>query len=280
MKEPNISHHLKRPGKKPNSSDSEIITISLYQELIGENREDHFFRLHGKELRSYFHDFNERSRYNRRKRDLGQIFLLVRGALGIVLDLSQVKTAAIDSAPVPVIGYKRDKKHTDFTEARYGHCSSKALKYFGFKLHALVSICGSIIDYCLTHAASYDDQVVEEFLERNKTSIIEVLGDKAYVSKKLKKILREQMGIWLYTPKKRNAKTTTQYLSKKQSGWRLIVETVNAQLQEQFKLSKHYAKSKWGLITRIEAKITAHTMGQVVNLILGRPQLALAGLAV
>jgi len=280
MKDPKIAQHLKRPGPEPQLTDSEIITISLYQELIGENREDHFIRLHGKQLATYFPRINERSRYNRRKRDLGQMFGLIKSALGIVLELSQVKSAAIDSAPVPVVGYKRDKRSTDFTEASYGYCSSKALKYFGFKLHALVSICGSIIDHCLTNAASYDDQVVEEFLERNKATIEEVFGDKAYVSEELKQTLREHMWIWLYSPKKKNAKNTSQHLNKQQGKWRLMVETVNAQLQEQFKLSKHYAKSKWGLLTRISAKITAHTMGQVINLILCRPKLALADLAV
>lgn len=280
MKEPNVSQHLKRPGPEPQLTDSEIVTLALYQELIGENRENHFFRLHAQELATYFPHINERSRYNRRKRDLGQIFSLVKEALGLVLGLPQVKIVAIDSVPLPVMGYKRDKSQTDFTEAEYGYCSSKALKYFGFKLHALVSMCGSIVDYCLTHAASYDDQVVEEFLERNKTTIEEVLGDKAYVSERIKQLLREQLGIWLYSPKKRNARKTSQHLNKLQSRWRLIAETVNAQLQEQFHLSKHYAKSKWGLLTRTSAKITAHAMGQVINLMLGRPKLALADLAV
>ncbi len=61
---------------------------------------------------------------------------------------------------------------------------------------------------------------------------------------------------------------------------RLICETVNAQLQEPLHLSKHYAKSTWGLITRIAAKVTAHSVGMMVNLLLGRPVLQLADLAV
>ncbi|MEA2056548.1 MAG: IS982 family transposase [Patescibacteria group bacterium] len=280
MKDPKIVNHLKRPGVSPNLSDSEIVTLSLYQELIGENREDHFYRLHQKDLKSYFPRLNERSRYNRRKRDLYRVFLAVRLSLGSVLNLEGMKTVSIDSAPIPIMGYKRDKKHSDFTDAQYGYCSSKALKYFGYKLHTLVGLCGSIVDFCLTGAASFDDQVVEEFVDRNKQTINEIFGDKAYVSEKLKKLLREQIGVMLYSPKKRNAKNTTQHLSKKQGQIRLMVETVNAQLQEQFKLSKSYAKSRWGFFTRVAAKMTAHTIGQVINLILGKPKLALADLAV
>src|SRR5258707_7531033 len=66
---PVIQQALKRPGPAPHLSDSELITIALYQELIGEPREDHFFRLHQDRLRVFFPGLNERSRYNRRKRD-------------------------------------------------------------------------------------------------------------------------------------------------------------------------------------------------------------------
>ena len=64
-----IQHALNRPGPAPKLSDSELVTIALYQELIGEPREDHFFRLHQASLRTFFPGLNERSRYNRRKRD-------------------------------------------------------------------------------------------------------------------------------------------------------------------------------------------------------------------
>ncbi|GAC1389722.1 MAG: hypothetical protein NVS4B11_20660 [Ktedonobacteraceae bacterium] len=41
-----IQQILDRPGPAPRLSESELVTIALYQELIGESREDHFFRLH------------------------------------------------------------------------------------------------------------------------------------------------------------------------------------------------------------------------------------------
>ena len=69
-------------------------------------------------------------------------------------------------------------------------------------------------------------------------------------------------------------------LDKRHNRLRLICETVNAQLQEQLHLSKHYAKSTWGLLTRMAAKVTAHSVGMMVNTLLGRPALKLADLAV
>ena len=142
-----IQQALKRPGPAPSLSDSELITLALYQELIGEPREDHFFRLHQEQLRPYFPGLNERSRYNRRKRDLWCVILAVRISLQIVLDALQLEeTAAIDSAPVPCIGYKRGKQASDFVgTADYGVCSSKAMKYFGLKLHSVVSLTGVVM---------------------------------------------------------------------------------------------------------------------------------------
>src|SRR5690348_2890344 len=110
-----IQKILNRPGPVPKLSDSEVVTIALYQELIGEPREDHFFRLYQQQLRHYFPGLNERSRYNRRKRDLWSVILAVRMTLQIVLDAQQLEeTAVIDSVPVPCVGYKRGKQASDF----------------------------------------------------------------------------------------------------------------------------------------------------------------------
>jgi hypothetical protein len=49
-----IQQALKRPGPAPHLSESELITIAIYQELIGDPREDHFFRLHQASLLPFF----------------------------------------------------------------------------------------------------------------------------------------------------------------------------------------------------------------------------------
>ena len=279
---PAIVTALQRPGPKPQLSDSEVVTIALHQELIGEPREDHFFRLHAEGLREYFPGLNERSRYNRRKRDLWSVILAVRMALLIALGVSEANTAAIDSAPTPCVGYKRSKLATDFAgSSHYGVCSSKAMKYFGIKLHNLVTLTGVVLDFMLTSAAPHDSQPVMEFLEQHQDKLIEVLGDKAYNNELLQSMAKEELGIQLTAPgkvnqPKRGTKAERQCYAK----WRLVAERANSQLQEQFHLSRHYAKSRWGLMTRVAAKLTAHTIGVLVNRIHGRKPLALAGLAV
>jgi len=278
-----IQDALRRPGPAPHLSDSEVITLALYQELIGEPREDHFFRLHQASLQTFFPGLNERSRYNRRKRDLWAAILAVRVSLQIVLDAFELEeTAVIDSAPVPCVSYKRGKQSSDFVgTADYGVCSSKAMKYFGCKLHTVVSLTGLIMGFLLTPASRYDNQPVVELLDSFAHHLHRLLGDGAYHDAALESYLQQYRSLRLLSPAKGNQTPKRSPSAQKQlNRLRLICETVNAQLQEQLHLSKHYAKSTWGLLTRIAAKVTAHSVAMMVNTLLGRPALKLADLAV
>src|SRR6266852_6370733 len=280
---PMIQRILDRPGPAPRLSDSELVTIALYQELIGEPREDHFFRLHQEQLRRYFPGLNERSRYNRRKRDLWSVILAVRISLQIVLDALQFEeTAVVDSAPVPCVGYKRSKASSDFAgTADYGVCSSKAMKYFGCKFHSVVSLTGVIMSFLITPASPYDNQPVVELLDSFSHHLKRLLGDGAYNDAALQSFLEQYRSLELLAPAKVNQQPQRSKQAQQQlNRLRLICETVNAQLQEQLHLSKHYAKSTWGMMTRIAAKVTAHSVGMMVNALLGRPVLKLADLAV
>jgi Transposase DDE domain len=267
-----IQDALKRPGPAPQLSDSEVITLALYQELIGEPREDHFFP-----------GLNERSRYNRRKRDLWSVILAVRMSLQLVLDALELEeTATIDSAPVPCVSYKRSKQTSDFVgSADYGVCSSKAMKYFGYKLHSVVSLTGLIMGFLLTSASCYDNQPVAELLDSFSHHLKLLLGDGAYNDAALQSYLEQHRWLQLLAPAKANQAPKRSSSAQKQlNRLRLICETVNTQLQEQLHVSKHYAKSTWGLMTRLAAKLTAHSVGMMINSFLGRPALKLADLAV
>src|SRR5512135_2472785 len=199
-----IQQALKRPGPAPSLSDSELVTIALYQELIGEPREDHFFRLHQEQVRGYFPRWNERSRSNRRKRDLWSVILAVRISLQIVLEALQFEeTAAIDSAPVPCVGYKRTKQASDFVgKADYGVCSSKAMKYFGLKLHSLVSFTGVVMGFLLTGASCYDNQPVVELLDSFSHHLKRLLGEGAYNDAALQSYLQQHRSVQLLAPTK------------------------------------------------------------------------------
>jgi hypothetical protein len=278
-----LQQALKRPGPAPRLSDSEGLTLALDQELIGEPREDHFLRLHQASLLPFFPALHERSRYNRRKRDLWVVILAVRvslqlGQQGLPLE----ETAIIDAAPVPCRTSKRGKRASDFVgTADSGVCSSKAIKYFGYKLHSVVSLSGLIRGFLLTPASRYDNPPVVERLDSFSHHLQRLLGDGAYNDAALETYRQQSRSLQLLAPAKGNQTPKRAPSAQKPlKRLRLICATVNAQLQEQLHLSKHWAKSTWGLLTRIAAKLTAHRAGMMINTLLGRPALKLADLSV
>lgn len=278
-----IQHTIQRPGPVPRLSDSEVITLALYQELIREPREDHFFRLYQQSLLVFFPGLNERSRYNRRKRDLWSVILAIRVNLRIVLKaLAWKETALIASVPAPWVGYKRSKQQSDFLGfADYEICSSKTLKYFGCKVHRVVGLTGVIMGFLLTAANTYDNQPVVELLDSFEHHLTHVLGDGAYNDADRQQALKHTRHLEVIAPVKMNQPPARSPLAQQQlNHLRLMCETAHAQLQEQLHLSKHYARSIQELRARIAAKLTAHSVGMMFNAFWGLPALGLADLAV
>jgi len=137
------------------------------------------------------------------------------------------------------------------------------------------------MSFLITPASPYDNQPVVELLDSFSHHLKRLLGDGAYNDAALQSFLEQYRSLELLAPAKVNQHPQRSKLAQHQlNRVRLICETVNAQLQEQLHLSKHYAKSTWGMITRIAAKVTAHSVGMMVNALLGRPVLKLADLAV
>ena len=137
------------------------------------------------------------------------------------------------------------------------------------------------MSFLITPASPYDNQAVVELLDSFSHHLKRLLGDGAYNDAALQSFLEQYRSLELLAPTKVNQPPQRSQSAQRQlNRLRLICETVNAQLQEPLHLSKHYAKSTRGLMTRIAAKVTAHSVAMMINAFLGRPVLQLAALAV
>lgn len=93
------------------------------------------------------------SQFNRRARSLRflveefrRYWLKKKGVLSNTCHL-------LDTKPIPVVGYRLNKKHSDFLgSADYGFCASRNLKYFGYKLVMASTLTGLPVDYELVPA--------------------------------------------------------------------------------------------------------------------------------
>jgi len=261
-------------GPQPGCSDSELITLAIVGECKGWDQETELIS-NWKSYRHLFPQIPERSRFNRRRRNLMGAINHIRQALLTLLDLAQDQQTALDSLPLPVIEFRQAhfssaRTYWSSQGARYGKVASKKQTIFGYKLQLLVTLNGLIIDFELASANQADLRVGLELLE-NHTGL-RVVADKAYISQPEHQHLAQSREIELLTNPRQNQKVEKRSKgSKLINHFRQIIETVNGQLAEQFKLEVNRAHSFWGLCARLYTKLAGHTLSIYLNRLLGNP---------
>ncbi|HEL1986124.1 TPA: IS982 family transposase, partial [Streptococcus suis] len=198
----------------------------------------------------------ERSRFNRRSKQLIWLVQLIRKAMSEMLPPD--KLAIIDSFPLPLCQPVRNHRVTIFKGlADIGYNASKHLWFYGFKVHMLVTLSGYILNYVVTPASVHDIKVVYELLEGCKQSVI--LGDLGYLSSELKKDL-EQEGYHLWAPFRKNMTGSEEHNNWKVMAMRRTIETCFSELCRLFGIEHTLARSLAGLQLRIEQIILAHNL--------------------
>ena len=227
-------------------SDPEIITISLCGELAGVDSENAWFSFVKKNYRM-------------------QMTELLREKMISVFPIPLSPYCIIDSFPLPVCKFGRARycKAFRMDGADYGKCASKKETYFGYKVHALVTLEGYITAFEITPASTDDREGLRDITEG--CSNLTILADKGYVGEKLMQEMEEK-NICLFALKRSNSKTnwpkSTRQLIFKQ---RRRVETVFSQLSGQLNAERVLAKSFQGLCTRLLNKILAYNLCIVLN---------------
>ena len=278
-----VAPHDHRPGERSEFSDSAVITLTLVAELLGLDEEKAFLAYVKRNHRALFPKLPERSRYNRRRRALTEATNRIRGAI-MQLVLGRLapegrELCVVDSLPVPVVGFHQARGgHRWYGEASYGYVAAKKLTIFGYKLHLLITHSGLILDFVLAPAHHADAALTEQLLIDQRW--LTVLGDKAYRNAALQDLLLWRNDLVRLTPKRHNQRAQhPASLTRAIAHFRQIIETLNSQLAAQFHVEHNKAKSVAGLCARIQAKLTAHTLGLYLNCLLGRPLLHLKDLA-
>jgi len=267
-----IAPFCKRPGPKPECTDSELIAMSLIGECRGWHMETELLSC-WKDYRHLFPHIPSQSRFNRRRRNLMQATNLIRLVILRSLDLSRDSQCLIDSLPIPVVQFHLVPSSSgDWKayQATFGKAITKKQTFFGYRLHLLITMSGLILDFELTPAHCCDLEAGFELL--NEHTDLEVLGDKAYISAAKAQELWQKNRIALRTVPRLNQKEQVspafQHLH---NAFRQLIETVNGQLSGQFAIEKNYAHTFWGLCTRLFSKLTAHTLCIYINRLLGKP---------
>lgn len=252
-------------------SDSEIITLSICGELAGIDSENAWYSFVKRNYRHLFPRLCSRTRFNRTRGALLQVTELLRQKLIHSFPIPTSRYFVIDSFPLPVCKFGRARYCRSFRVdgANYGKCPSKKETYFGFKVHALITIEGYITAFEITPASVDDREGLRDFAENHLC--LTVLGDKGYTGEQLWEDMQEK-GICLMSLKPSNHKNNwPKEVRQVIFRFRRRIETVFSQLSEQLNAEKVLAKSFRGLCTRLQNKILGHNLCMAFNSIFREP---------
>jgi hypothetical protein len=261
-----------RPGPKSACSDSELMTMAIVGECRGWDLETNLIN----EWQAYRHLFPhlpERSRFNRRRRNLMLAINLLRQMVLRGLDVAQDRQCVIDSLPVSVVQFHlvpTASREWAAHGATFGKVPTKKMTIYGYKLHLLITLGGVILDFALAPANEADGRVGFDLLDAHTN--LTTIGDKGYINAAEAHDLQQRRGIHLLTLPRRNQKDqVSPTIRRRLNQARQIIETVNDQLTEQFHLEVNHAHSFWGLCARLYTKLAAHTLCIYLNRLLGNP---------
>lgn len=274
----------RRRGPNPNCPDADILTVAWLLEYISEDSENSGYQRIKAELKTVFPSLPERSRFNRRRRNLSTASEVLRRALTTYLPKTDV--FIVDSFPIRVCDFKRaNASKSDFkwadatgTLATYGKCATKSLgTFFGFRGTLITTANGVPVDFGITSADRDDRDILPLLVERGEYPIL--LGDKGYISQPLQGELMETEATVLLPTLRRNQKQQyPQRFRKLQVRMRRRIETTIGQLTQQFHISRVRALKHWGLLTRMSNKLGSSLLGAFINQCLGRPLMKLKDL--
>ena len=308
-------HKPQRPGKHPELSDSEVLTLALCAQWFGSS-ERAFIRHAMEHWRAYFPRLLSQSAYHRRSRDLAGVLVHLVAVVAQELRAYAAPYQTFDTVPVPLMRRCRGQRHRLFgDEAAIGKGGSDKDWYYGCKLLVAVTDEGVITGFLLAPASTEDRWVAEAFLcwrvhpqappltpqelpqpyRSNGKQYVGPTGplwprsgagavspapyitDNGFFGAWWQAHWQQDYGATLLTPKNYQGKGAKE-VRRQHSGWRQAVETINEHLEHVFGLHFPKARSKWGLLTRVAAKLAALNLGIWLNRLFGRPDFAFATL--
>ncbi len=171
--------------------------------------------------------------------------------------------------------------------AEAGYSPSKRQFFLGFRLHALVSNTGAICDFVLSPANVGERRVAEHLLdvESDREKLRPVLADNGYCGDRLANLFGRKGGqLWYALRRSQPPDSERETLKEEIALWawhrgkRARIESVFGSLSDQFQMEETRARSVWGAMTRVVAKLLAYMVGYRINQALGRQQTALKSL--
>jgi hypothetical protein len=248
-------------GRKPGFRDSEVMTLMLAQDFIPFPSETQYIGYLRANYLALFPKLLDQSQFNRRARGLRLLVEQFRRYWIVRKGWHRDNRFLLDTKPVPVLGYKRRKNHSDFAgSADYGHCASRKLDYFGYKLVAVSTLHGIPMVYDLISANTDEREAAETVIDH--FSCCDFFADKGFLGVKWQTEIFDQTNNLIWTPQRSNQKVqNSKSLDRWLSRVRERIEGVFHEVQNTGRnIERLLTKTVVGLCTRVIMKMTSHLL--------------------
>lgn len=300
-----------RPGPQPRVSDSEVLLLAVLSHWRGARSERAFLRFVKRCWSSYFPAPLSQSSFNRRTRDLHGVLAglgpeIARRVSALLGNAPAYETA--DAAAVPLVRPCRGKRSHLFGDgASFGRGGSSRTWYYGIKLLCVVDQHGVVSGFAACRADTEERWLAEAVLRWRRHPLLPqpsvkemegVLGpshrkggmrtgpraliwpregagrptrcsyltDLGYSGKEWRRHWRNSYGANVLTPEGQGPQSLRQHNRRRQ-----LVERTLGTLLDHFGLAFPKARSMWGLMARVAAKIAAFDMAVFINYLFNRP---------
>ena len=249
------------PVLQPTFSDSEILSLLLAMDYFPYPGEQQFLGFMRANYLDLFPKLLEQSQFNRRARRLEGLIEELRRFWVKEMGANLERTLLLDTKPVPVVGYKRSKRQSDFEgSATYGWCASRKLHYFGYKLVVVSTLSGVPLAYALVPANTDEREAAEAVL--SFVNGCNILGDKGFIGGDWQDELYRTTGNRVFTPMRDNQHQQIPAPFRRLLGhFRERIEGVFNEVQNTGRnLERLLRKKVDGLCVHVAAKMASHTL--------------------
>jgi hypothetical protein len=246
-----------RRGRKPALSDAELLCLVVAQQLLGVASERHWIRYARTNLTGMFPHLPGQSGYGKRLRASGVLIAAVITELARDTDSWHDLLRLVDSTPLPCAASRETVRRSELAgHAGYGFCASHSRYFWGFRLYLICTAEGMPIIWGLATPKIGEREVVHALLEHDHHLVAAgqvLLGDKNFAGRDFEAALREDLGLHLVRPDRKDEPTRHGTLAR----CRQWIEAVFDTLKGQLTLEEHGGRTLAGVYARVAARLLA-----------------------
>jgi hypothetical protein len=262
----------RRPGRKPELSDAELLCLAVAQHLLGFSSEARWVRYARTHLAGMFPGIPHQPGYNKRLRAAATLISGTITALAKDTPSWHDVLRLLDSTPLPCGMSRETVKRSDLSgQAGYGYCASHSRFFWGFRLYLISTPEGMPVIWGLANPKIGEREVTQALLERDHHLVRAgqvILGDKGFAGRDFERFISEDLGAHLIRPDRKDEKPRFGKLG----GIRQWIESVFDTLKGQLTLEQHGGRTLQGVKARVGARLLALAAGIWHNWLIDAPR--------